>query len=218
MVNLDNEILDRLLSRGAAALSEVELVAALLQKGDTEDSALDKARRLLEDCGGTQGLLTTDNETAGAHELDRVQSGALLAAVELSRRLSRIEVSADILSEPDAVARYLFLKYGRINQLVLGAIFVDVGNHPLGEIEAFRGIHELMTVEPGALLRPAIRHNSSGVFVFHIHPSGNPAPSDKDFEFAARMKKACELVGLELLDYLVLGGEKWTSVRRLKPW
>jgi len=215
MVNAEDEaILDRLLSRGASALSGVELVATLLQPS-TEASALERAQFLLDAGGGMSSLLTATFDVTRAQQLDRLQSARLLAAVELGRRLTQIAVSSYPLEDPALVSRYVHLKYGRINQVVAGAIFTDIHNQILGEVEAFRGKHDFAMVEPGPILRDAIRHNSRGILIFDYHPSGDTTPSPQDLNFARRMAEACEWMGLELLDFLVCGGERWTSIRRL---
>ena len=215
MVNVEDEaILERLLSRGAGALCGVELVATLLQPS-SEASALDQARLLLDSGGGMLSLLTVTGEVAQAQGLDRLQSARLLAAVELGRRLTQFELGF-LLEDPEIVARYVSLKYGRINQVVAGAIFSDVQNHMLGDIEAFRGRHDVATVDLGPILREVIRHNSRGILFFVYHPSGDVTPTQQDVAFARRLVEACEWLGLELLDFLICAGERWTSIRRLR--
>ena len=209
---------ERLLRSGASALSDAELVAVLLRSGRPGRSVLAMADDFLAACGGLAGLSTCNLEVAKAQKLGDVQAASLLAAVEIGRRLARHAVPALLLEDPAVVARYLYLKYGRGDQEVMGALFLDVHNRHVGECELFRGTLMKMVVEPRPILREAMRRNAQGILLFHHHPSGDPTPSREDQNFTERMRVCCETMGFELLDHLVLGGDRWVSLRRLRPW
>lgn len=209
---------ERLLRSGAAALSDAELLAVLLRSGRPGRSVLTIADQLLEACGGLRGLGTCDRDVAKGQKLGDVQAATVLAAVEIGRRLARHAVPVELLEDPAIVARYLYTRYGRSDQEVMGAIFLDVHNRRVGETECFRGTLMRMAVEPLPILREAIRRNARGILLFHVHPSGDPTPSQEDRNFTARMCACCETMGFELLDHLILGGERWVSLRRLRPW
>ena len=216
MVTAD-EIADRALTFGASALTATELLATLLHRGEPGDLALAKARGLLEAIGGVLGLLTCDSAIARAQQLDPQQSAALLAAVELGRRLAYSAVTSEPLPRQEAVARYIQLVFGRPNQIVFGAIFMDLHHRAVGHLDAFRGTHESVVVDPRPILRAALRHNAHGLLVFRVSPNGDPTISESDVTWAERMRKACKLVDLEFNDYLVFAGERWSSIRRFKP-
>jgi DNA repair protein RadC len=218
MVTTANEIAGRALVRGASALTEAELVALLLNRGERGDMALAKAHSLLEAIGGLRGLLSCDGDIAQAQELSLLQSAALLAAVELGRRLVRPPVASDCLDDPYAVAQYIHLHFGRPNQMVFGALFMDNHNKCVGQVDVFRGTHERVSVERRPILRAALRHNAYGLIVFQARTQGDPQASQADVAWAEQMRRSCELVDLQLLDYLVVAGERFTSVRRMKNW
>lgn len=211
-----SEILQRLSTRGGPALSDAELLA-LVVPGNRRKGTHDLARDLLETCGGVVGLLTCDFSIARAQGLDDAQAASVLAAIELGRRLVPAPQKADLLGDPGRVARYLHLRYARTNQEVLGALFLDVHQQVVGDVECFRGVLMRTVVEPRPILREALRRNAAGIVLFHNHPSGDPTPSNEDLAFTARMKEACEALNLELLDHLILGGARWTSIRWTKP-
>ncbi len=75
-----------------------------------------------------------------------------------------------------------------------------------------------MVVEPRPILREAIRRNAQGLLLFHLHPSGDPTPSQEDWNFTERLRECCVTMGFDLLDHLVLAGDRWVSLRRLRPW
>lgn len=209
---------ERLLRSGAAALSDAELLAVLLRSGRPGRSVLTIADEFLAGCGGLRGLLACDRDVAKGQKLGDAQTASLLAAVEIGRRLSRHPLPSELLEDPAIVARYLYLRYGRGHQEVMGALFLDAHNRRVGETECFRGTLMRMLVEPRTILFEAMRRNAHGILLFHVHPSGDPTPSEEDRIFTVRMRECCEIMGFELLDHLVLGGERWVSLRRLRPW
>lgn len=209
------EILDRLATRGVPSLSDAELLALVLP-GPTGDRTHDLACELLDTCGGVTGLLNCDFGISRAQGLNEQQAAAVLAAVELGRRLISTPNRSAILGDPEMAARYLYLRHARMNQEVVGAVLIDVHQRVVGEVECFRGSLMRAVVEPKPILREALRRNARGILLFHNHPSGDPTPSNEDLSFTLRMKEACEALGLELVEHLILGGQRWTSLRRLK--
>ena len=211
---------ERLLREGGSALSDGELLAVLLRTGCAGASALDLGRELLATAGGLAGLATLDGGALRRRGLGAAKAAGVLAALELARRVARAELPDRLpLGDPEAVARYLLLRYAERDQEVMGALFLDVRNRLLGEAELFRGTLARAAVEPRAVLKQALLRSAAGVLLFHTHPSGDPSPSAEDLAFTRRMADAGELVGVRLLDHLVLGsGHRWVSLRRRGGW
>ncbi len=207
---------ERLLERGAEALGDAELVAILLRTGKPGLSALDLARDLLRDEGGLGGLATADPARLIHRGLGGARSAALLAAVEIGRRLARAEWSErDPLAHPAAVASYLALRFSALDQEVFGALYLDTRNRHLGERELYRGALNRATVEPRRVLREGLLLGAAGCIVFHTHPSGDPSPSAEDLAFTRKLAEACDAVGIRLVDHLVLGAVgRWVSLRQ----
>jgi DNA repair protein RadC len=211
---------ERLLREGGASLADGELLAVLLRTGCAGASALDLARELLAAAGGLGGLATFDPGALARRGLGAAKVAGVLAAFELARRLARAELPDRLpLAHPEAVARYLLLRYAERDQEVMGALFLDVRNRLLGEAELFRGTLARAAVEPRAILKQALLRSAAGVLLFHTHPSGDPSPSAEDLAFTRRLADAGELLGVRLLDHLVLGtGHRWVSLSRRGGW
>ena len=208
----------RILRSGGATLSDAELLSILL-RGGTSLEATELAQQLLTQAGGLGGLI-------GIHQRDLERPGfgparraAILAAVELSRRFARVRMPRrDLLDRPDAVAAYLSLRYCG-DQEVMGALYLDVRNRLIAEGDLYRGTLSRAAVEPRAILKQGLLTSASGFLLFHTHPSGDPSPSGEDLTFTRRMAEAGELVGLELLDHMILGGAgRWVSLSRRGAW
>jgi DNA repair protein RadC len=132
---------ERLLAAGPGALSDVELVAVLLRSGYPGASALDLAEELLRDHGGgIAGLVGTSFPLLKRHGLGEAKASFLLAAVELARRLARTDLpKRRPMSRPEAVVKYLALRFTSRDQELMGALFIDVRNRLIGEREIYRG-------------------------------------------------------------------------------
>jgi DNA repair protein RadC len=211
---------ERLLAVGGAALSDAELVALLLRTGHPGCSALQMAGTLLREHGGLAGLVGVPVTGLRRFGLGDAKAAALLAAVELARRLARQQLPArQPLARPAEVARYLVLRYQQRDQEVMGALFLDVRHGLIGDREIFRGTLHRAAVEPREILKECLARGAAGFALFHTHPSGDPTPSAEDVMFTRRMAEAAAVVGVELVDHLVLGATgRWVSLRERGAW
>jgi len=211
---------ERLLAVGGAALSDAELVALLLRTGHPGCSALQMAGTLLREHGGLAGLVGVPVTGLRRFGLGDAKAAALLAAVELARRLARQQLPArQPLARPAEVARYLVLRYQQRDQEVMGALFLDVRHGLIADREIFRGTLHRAAVEPREILKECLARGAAGFALFHTHPSGDPTPSAEDVMFTRRMAEAAAVVGVELVDHLVLGATgRWVSLRERGAW
>jgi DNA repair protein RadC len=210
---------ERLLRQGGGSLADSELLAVLLRTGRRGASAIQMAMDLLRENGGLPGLLTATPHSLRRNGLGNAKAASLLAAVELGRRLAREQLDQEPLSRPVDVARYLALRYHTCDQEVMGALFLDARSSLLGEREMFRGTLSRISVEPREILRECLQRGATSIYLFHTHPSGDPAPSAEDLLFTRRMAEAAEIVGLRLLDHVVLGHRgRWVSLREKGAW
>ncbi|MEO8502537.1 MAG: DNA repair protein RadC [Acidobacteriota bacterium] len=211
---------ERLLANGAGSLADSELIAVLLRTGRIGVSALELGRELLRESGGLEGLLGIRPEALRRRGLGEAKSAALLAAVEVGRRLARGQIpDREPMLHPAAVARYLLLRYAVADQEIMGALYLDVRHRLLGEREIYRGTLNRAAVEPRGLLKEGLLRGAAALVLFHTHPSGDPSPSAEDLVFTRRLAEAGDLIGVKLLDHLVLGATgAWVSLRERGGW
>lgn len=211
---------ERLLARGSDAISDVELIAVLLRTGTAGTSALRLAHEVMEDRGGLRGLLDTQPQHLKRFGLGPAKAAAVLAAVEVGRRISRIELPPrSPMERPEAVARYVEMRYGRRLQEVVGVVFLDARNRLIADQEVYRGTISRSVVEPRVVLVEALMRGASGVVLFHTHPSGDPTPSAEDLLFTRRMAASGEVVGVTLVDHLIVArGGRWVSLKERGAW
>jgi DNA repair protein RadC len=192
-----------LLADQASRLSNAELVAVLAGRRGPAGAAL-AARLLVDDCLGRL-IPSRAHELRGLGVSERGAT-TLLAAYELARRLAahEIEKLPDPLTTPSKVAHYLRLHHMSVDQEILGALFLDVRRRPIASAEIYRGTLHRAAVEPRAILKDALLLGAASILLFHTHPSGDPTPSAEDGLFTERLLSACEIVGVELVDHLIV--------------
>jgi DNA repair protein RadC len=211
---------ERLLSNGSSSLTDTELLAIVLRTGRRGVSVVDMARGLLAECGGLAGLLGVTPDALRSDGLGPAKSAAVLAAVEIGRRLARAQLpDREPLANAQAVARYLGLRYTLRDQEVMGALYLDTRNRLISECEIYRGTLNRAAAEPRAVLKRGLLRDAAAFILFHTHPSGDPSPSVEDLAFTRRIAQAGEVVGVRLVDHLILAaGGRWTSLLKRGGW
>ncbi|MBI4916397.1 MAG: DNA repair protein RadC [Acidobacteria bacterium] len=207
---------EKLLSRGAGALSDVELLAVLLRTGIRGEPVLEYSRRWLEEAGGLTGLAALDAaELQVRPGIGAAKSAELAAALELGRRLaySRLE-DRPLLDRPELVADYIVQRHGRERVEVFGVLCLDARHRLVRDLVLHRGARTHTTVEPSEVFRRGITEGANGVIVWHTHPSGDPSPSEDDLDLTRRLVQAGKLLSIAVLDHLVVAGGGFVSLRQ----
>ena len=200
---------ERLLARGAAALSDAELLAIFLRVGMRGKSAVDLARELLGRCDGSLARLaaSTPEELAKLPGMGPAKAAQLAAVLELARRALSEELAAgDLLSSPGAVRDWLRLHLAALPHEVFCALWLDNRNRLLAFEELFRGTLAQTSVFPREVVKQALAHNAAGVVFAHNHPSGAAEPSRADEQLTRALKEALALVDVKVLDHFVVAG------------
>ena len=208
---------EKLVARGADALTDEELVAVLLGTGRAGAGVLETAREVLRG-SGLRGLLAR-SEKGRVRELARgiglAKACRIAAASELARRLGRAELHGRPLIEaPEAAGAYLATALATELREVMGGLLLDAKNRLIHDEVVFRGGVTSASVQPGPLLRVAVLEGAAGLVLYHNHPSGDPTPSPEDRATTARFVAAGEAVGVPVRDHVVVGRGRWFSFRR----
>jgi DNA repair protein RadC len=198
---------EKLLARGAGALSDAELLAIFLGSGLRGRDAVATARELLGAHGPLRALLERSPQAlAQLPGLGPARACALAAALELGHRhLAGALERGAALTDPQAAGRYFAQRLRGQPHEVFAALFLDTRHRAIAFEEMFRGGLDGAEVHPREVVRRALALNAAAVIVGHNHPSGNPEPSAADRAVTARLKQALALVDLRLLDHFVIG-------------
>jgi DNA repair protein RadC len=198
-------------SSGASAA----LLARLVVGGEPARRDLEAAESALDQAGGLFGLATVHPLLLRPLLSDPAAVPRFRAAVEIGRRLAWAEVDRrDPLGTPDALAAHLALRWFRRDQEVAGVVLLGRRGGYLSDEAVFHGTLTRMPFEPRTLLALALAREAAGAILFHTHPSRDQTPSREDRILTRRMAAACDEVGIQLVDHLVIGGPaRWASLR-----
>jgi len=204
-----------LLQRGAAALSDAELLAVLLGSGVAGRNVLDLARGLLVRFGGLRQFLEAEREAVLREPgIGTVKYAQLQALLEIGRRyLDENLERAAALEGPAAVRRYLKAMLRHEISEVFGCLFLDTKHRPLAFEILFRGTIDRASVYPREVVRRALLHNAAALILCHNHPSGNNEPSQDDVHLTLSLKRGLALIDVRVLDHIIIGdGEPLSMV------
>lgn len=198
---------EKLLARGAASLSDTELLALLLRTGTAGRGVLQMAQEVLDAFGGIAGLLH-----ASADDLKRVKGlggsakrAELVAVLELARRaLAQQLKERAALDSAAAVKDYLRLHLGPRPHEVFAVLFLDVQHRLIALEELFRGTLTQTSVYPREVALRALHHHAAAVVLAHNHPSGSVQPSRADEVITQTLKSALDLIDVRVLDHVIV--------------
>ncbi len=206
---------ERLMQVGSQAVSTTELMAIILRTGSGGENVLRLAERIIARFGDLSGVAK-----ASLLELQQVKGVGpakaveIKAALELGRRLMAItpEERPRITSPADA-ANLLMSEMSLLEQEHLRVILLDTRNQVLKMPTIYIGSLNTSVVRIAELFRPAIRDNAAAIIVAHNHPSGDPSPSAEDVRVTREIVKAGKLLNIELLDHIVIGRQRFVSLK-----
>lgn len=198
---------EKLLARGAKALSDAELLAIFLRTGCSGKSAVDLARELLSTFGGLRQILEADRKGfCAAHGLGDAKYTQLQAVLEMGRRhLSSVMEQGRGFENPQMVKDYLRAELRHQPREVFSVLLLDNQHHLLGYHELFQGTIDGASVYPREVVKLALSHNAAAVILAHNHPSGIAEPSQADKRITARLQEALGLIDIRVLDHMVVG-------------
>ena len=198
---------EKLLARGAAALSDSELLALFIGSGRRGRTAVDLGRELLAAHSGLKALLELDAAALARQPgIGAAKACRVHAALELGRRYLASDLHRpDALTHPAACADYLRARIAAYPYEVFVCLFLDNRHRVIACEELFRGSIDGASVHPREVVRRCLAHNAAAVIFAHNHPSGVAEPSQADREITRHLRHALDLIEVRVLDHFVIG-------------
>ncbi len=198
---------EKLIKRGAEALSDAELLAIFLRTGFAGCSAVDLARQLLLDYGSLRGILAADaQDFCRSKGLGMAKFVQLQAALEIARRhLAENLAQQDCLTRPAQTTTYLRARLRDYDYEVFACLMLDNRNRVIAFRELFRGTIDGASVYPREVVKQALADNAAAVILAHNHPSGVCEPSQADIRITEKLRAALALVDIRVLDHVIVG-------------
>jgi len=210
---------EKLKMYGAENLSNSELLAIIIKSGTKEYTAIDLANKVLklndntdkEDLSFLQDISIV--EFMKIKGIGQVKAIQLLAVCELVKRINKPLNKENIkIKDAKDVAKLLMneLKYEK--REVVKVILLNSKNIVLKIKDISYGGTNFAMIEPKEILAEAIKLQAPRIILVHNHPSGDVVPSKADFNITDRIYEAAEIIGIQLLDHIIIGNNKYESI------
>lgn len=202
---------------GAENLTDAELLAIIIRTGARGSRSLDLARDVLNAANG-QGLLGICKlriaELMKIRGIGQVKAIQLKCVAELSRRIAKRHVGERAsFEDPSVIAGYYMEDMRHLKQEEMRLIMLNTKNELLGERTVSRGTVNASVITPRELFLEALNVEAVFIILLHNHPSGDPTPSRADLHLTKRIQEAGQLIGIRLLDHIVIGDNRYFSMK-----
>ena len=187
-----------LLAALAGGPGQLEIAYALIAKFNTLPSMLN----------------AIDSEFQEVPGVGPVMAARLKAALEIGRRLmSEMPEDRVTIRSPSDTAQLLMAKMSHLEHEHFVVLMLNTRNQLMSKLTLYIGSRNSINIRVAEVFTEAVRRRAAAIIVAHNHPSGDPTPSPEDVNITRELVKAGNLLGIELLDHLVIGQQRFTSLR-----
>lgn len=204
---------------GAEKLTNAELLAIIIKTGTRDDTAVGLAHKILllndnfekDDLSFLQDISILDfMKIKGIGKIKAIQ---LLAVCELAKRINKpINKEKIKIRESKDVAELLMNEMKNEKREKVKLILLNSKNIVIKMQDISYGGTNFSMLEPREVLNEAIKIGAPKMIIVHNHPSGDPTPSKADFNITDRIYEASEILGIQFLDHIVIGKDKYESI------
>ncbi len=213
---------ERLLQLGAERLKTSELLAILIRSGLRGESAVQSGQRVasrFEENLERMAEYSPSELKAISKAVSEVAYCQIMAGIELGRRVSeaRLAHSPKVkINSTKAATNYCSQHFARLaqdaRQEEFHIVTLDTKLQPIQSHQITIGTLDASLVHPREVFKAAIRDSASSILLVHNHPSGDPTPSRQDHEVTDRLKRAGELIGIQVIDHIIVAREECVSL------
>ena len=206
---------ERMSRFGALSMSDHELLALLLSTGTREKNALELAQSLLGEFGGLKGIAEASlTELSAIHGVGIGKGSRIIAAMEMGRRLStqKADFRATIKS-PEDVSRLVMQEMRCLDRESFRTVLLNTKNQVIALETVSIGDLSSALVHPREVFKGAIKKSAKSIILVHNHPSGDPTPSKEDINITGRLIESGRILQIDILDHLIIGDNKYVSLK-----
>jgi DNA repair protein RadC len=208
---------ERLQKLGAEALSAQEILAVILGRGVSGESVMVTAQRLLSRFENLKGIAEASvEELSQVRGVGMAKAAQIKAAFELASRLDGYAQTEGktVVKTPEDVMGLVGNRLRDKKKEYFLTILLDTRNQLIKVAEISVGSLDTSIVHPREVFKEAISASAAAVILAHNHPSGDAQASPDDIKLTKRLAEAGELVGIDVLDHIIIGGKKFLSLKR----
>ena len=207
---------EKLMRLGAGALTNAELMAILIGSGSPKESAVDLMKHILNDCDNNLNKLgrMSIRELQVYNGMGPAKAVSILAACALGKRrqMEKVQERKD-LGSPQAIYDYMRPIMQDLDTEEAWIILMNQNYRLIKEERLSHGGITETLVDVRVIVKEALLNNATIVALCHNHPSDNARPSKEDDRLTERVKKACELMRIYLLDHVIVTESSYYSYR-----
>jgi DNA repair protein RadC len=201
--------------RGSEGIGDEGLLALIIGAGNNRSPGV-IAQELIDRFGGLGEI-----GNAGIEELLELEGIGdakalrLKATFELGKRFvtRRKETAIRKVNSPGDVADLMIPEMQGLDREHFKAILLNTKNGIIRIVTVAVGSLNAALVHPREIFKPAVSASAAGIIMVHNHPTGNPEPSNEDVDLTVRFARCGELMGIELVDHIIIGGNRFVSMR-----
>lgn len=204
---------------GEKNLSNAELLAIIIKSGTREETSVQLAQKILllnenQDKNNLNFLREiTIEELIKIKGIGKVKAIQIKATCELASRMNSIDNYKNItINKPSDVANILFEKMRFEKQEMLKVVILGNKNKLLKIKDIAKGCGNFVKASIKDVLNEAVKVQAMQIILVHNHPSGDVTPSKNDIEFTREVKKASAILGINLIDHIIIGGNSYISI------
>jgi DNA repair protein RadC len=205
---------EKLVLKGKYSLSDAELIAILLGSGTPTFSAVDLAKRILQNSGNDLHALAmlSVQEMMQIKGIGEAKAITIVAAMELGRRRKDLEVmQKPKITSSHSVYEILKSDLLDIPHEEFWVLFLNRANRVIKKVRISQGGVSGTVVDPRIIFKLAVEALASGIIVAHNHPSGNLTASQADILLTQKLKEGGKLLEIQVLDHVIIAGQKYFS-------
>lgn len=206
---------ERLIKFGSSTLSDAHLLGILIGSGDrrSKKNAVDLSLDLLNAFGTLENLdQATVTEMCQVKGIGSAKAAQIKAALEVGKRMASKPTGLKVkLKSSQAFVEQFspFLK--NLKKEIVKIVLLDPKLQLIKDLTISEGSLNASIVHPREVMIPAIRESAASFALIHNHPSGDPTPSQKDFEVTHRLNQTGKIVGIHMVDHIIIGGNGFFS-------
>nr|WP_312098098.1 DNA repair protein RadC [Niallia sp.] len=206
---------ERFIKQGPESLANHELIALLIQTGSKNESVLTLANKILIHFDGLRLLKDASlDELKAIKGIGTAKAIQLMAAIELGRRVSNLEFTDRYcIRSPEDAAKYMMNEMRFLSQEHFICLYLNTKNQVMHKQVVFIGSLNASIVHPREVYKEAFRRSAASIICLHNHPSGDPSPSREDIEVTKRLVECGKIIGIDLLDHIIIGENKFISLK-----
>jgi DNA repair protein RadC len=208
---------EKFVKYGADSLTDSELLAIIIRTGSKGISALDLSRKILSNKSENNLLSIMHislDELTKIEGIGKVKAIQILCIAELSKRIAKSCAKEKLnFNKPSTIAEYYMEVLRHKEAECLMAIFLNSKCEMIKEVVISNGTVNQTIASPREVYIEALRCNAVNLILLHNHPSGNPEPSKDDIITTRRIKEAGKIIGINVIDHLIIGDNKYISLK-----